>query len=496
MSTQEQEPTSHLQSDRTRRLTVASHWIVILLAIPLWWSVTNIERLSLPRSRVARIANKQLRSTINILVDEGDLRRDLEAEFEVRAQNFPQLGNHLDLRFISEQINPASSEVTYRVNLAKDPQESQVTLGDRSISFPAGNKPQEALVPQIAETLQALLLPPSTSAQELRVIQYAPRYRLAFTLLNEDASVGGAIMGWEIASAINRYLSSSLERLHVLHNFTIESQVQFHAPLAFDPDTADNGKEYVLDQERLKTFVNSAEWTLASSVSNDPVLHFVLFIPSAARRPLRIVQENGAPSKSNAFIVPQWGGIIIHNPPDHDHLNQYLTAPDLSAIFTTFRTQLLALLGVPQFPANVVDTGEGISSWNLDAMLRRRAAENTKGSLEALGSIVKLVDRIKGMPIKNDVKGDFIEALEELDQVYSSAVESPEAALLHSSRAHTLSSRAFFNPGMLAMLYFPAEHTYAVYTPLFAPAAVPLFVAIVREFKDWKKRRQDKTKKE
>lgn len=30
---------------------------------------------------------------------------------------------------------------------------------------------------------------------------------------------------------------------------------------------------------------------------------------------------------------------------------------------------------------------------------------------------------------------------------------------------------------MLALLYFPAEHKYAVYTPLFASAVIPLIVA-------------------
>ncbi len=45
----------------------------------------------------------------------------------------------------------------------------------------------------------------------------------------------------------------------------------------------------------------------------------------------------------------------------------------------------------------------------------------------------------------------------------------------------TRASRAFFYPGMLAMLYFPAEHKYAVYTPLFASAVVPLVAAVVRE---------------
>lgn len=53
--------------------------------------------------------------------------------------------------------------------------------------------------------------------------------------------------------------------LSVLHNFTIETQVQYHAPLAFSPheNELENGsKEYRLDQDQLKTFVNSAEWSL------------------------------------------------------------------------------------------------------------------------------------------------------------------------------------------------------------------------------------------
>ena len=40
---------------------------------------------------------------------------------------------------------------------------------------------------------------------------------------------------------------------------------------------------------------------------------------------------------------------------------------------------------------------------------------------------------------------------------------------------------------MLALLYFPAEHKYAVYTPLFASAVIPLFVAGLREITAWRK---------
>lgn len=115
-------------------------------------------------------------------------------------------------------------------------------------------------------------------------MKYAPRYRLAFTLLNEDAASGQGVFTWDVREAIDGtytpfdaprrvnsvildYLKSSLGRLSILHNFTIESQVQFHAPLAFQPRaiTVQGYEAHGLTPEDLTVFVNSAEWTLCES---------------------------------------------------------------------------------------------------------------------------------------------------------------------------------------------------------------------------------------
>jgi len=96
-----------------------------------------------------------------------------------------------------------------------------------------------------------------------------------------------------------------------------------------------------------------------------------------------------------------------------------------------------------------------------------------------LESIVKLVHQIQGMPVKADVQKDVIDSLEYLEKMHSSG--SALLKLQHSIQALILSSRAFFNPGMLAMLYFPPEHKYAVYTPLFAPISAPLLVTTIKE---------------
>jgi len=52
---------------------------------------------------------------------------------------------------------------------------------------------------ELAKTLTSLLVPYSFPTDpDRRVVQYSPRYRLAFSLLNEDAAVGGSVLRWNI----------------------------------------------------------------------------------------------------------------------------------------------------------------------------------------------------------------------------------------------------------------------------------------------------------
>ena len=200
--------------------------------------------------------------------------------------------------------------------------------------------------------------------------------------------------------------------------------------------------------------------------------------------------------ESNAFILPQWGGIVVQNflPDMSSHL--HMTSDHLESTFVAFSLQLFALLGAPELPKGVVSLDSTpLSKWQMDSLLRQRSQENVVSTTETLRSIVKLVDQIENMPVKEDVKGDIQDALDSLELAYESS-DSAESALEHSARALTLSSRAFFNPGMLALLYFPPEHTYAIYAPLFAPVSLPLIAPVVRELIAWRKARRAKQKVE
>lgn len=48
---------------------------------------------------------------------------------------------------------------------------------------------------------------------------------------------------------------------------------------------------------------------------------------------------------------------------------------------------------------------------------------------------------------------------------------------------------AFFAPNMVAMLYFPDEHKYAIYLPLFLPVLLPVFTGLRAELRHLRAKR-------
>ncbi|CAE6510829.1 unnamed protein product [Rhizoctonia solani] len=492
-TTPSQTPASY-PHDKGRFKIIIAYWTVLIVAAPVWWVLTTVQRLPLPVAQVKEVGSKHIRIPIDVNVDVTDglcdattLAAKLQIAWDKTHGTEPSdIWSVLDVRMGAlgshrPDISHAVYNITVRYGYDNDP----AIVHDRSFEVFSRSGCDGQLVDKVSSSLRALLTPP-THNTELRVAQYSPRYRLAFSLLNEDASFGGAVSSWTVERAIKEYLQPTLNELNILHNFTIESQVQFYAPLTTEPVPAQDG--YALNQEQLTIFVNSAEWSLSSSVSNDPVLHFVLFVPSLARRPLYIQDSQGKITQFNSFLVPQWGGIAILNPTFKGSENLVLAPHDLKPIFHTFRRQLEGLLGVPALPPPVglrldrgIDSKQVLSGWQLDTLLRRRALENIQGSVQTLNSIVGLAGQIENMPVGPSVRDDVLSALDELSQTHNAT--HPTQTLTHSALSLQLASRAFFNPNMVGLLYFPAEHKYAVYTPLFAPIAVPLVVSVIRELK-------------
>lgn len=98
----------------TRRIIILSFWLVIVFAVPLWWTATSIQRLPLPSASVLAESDKQLEFTVTLNIDNSlaqrdatilsDLKEGLESRIgrEYTRWNGIQIG--LDQGFVPEGV--------------------------------------------------------------------------------------------------------------------------------------------------------------------------------------------------------------------------------------------------------------------------------------------------------------------------------------------------------------------------------------------------------
>ena len=55
---------------------------------------------------------------------------------------------------------------------------------------------------------------------------------------------------------------------------------------------------------------------IASHVSQLPSLNFLVYIPKMSEYPLHIRQSSKSSDSTDTFLVAQWGGVMIYNPPE------------------------------------------------------------------------------------------------------------------------------------------------------------------------------------
>lgn len=130
-------------------------------------------------------------------------------------------------------------------------------------------------------------------------------------------------------------------------------------------------------------------------------------------------------------------------------------------------------------------------------MIRARTLENVVNAISTLKSLAQLVDEIPNMVVQDHINIKVRESLDSLAHV-SQALRQEDyiKALQYSIHAIELAEKAFFDPTMVSMLYFPDEHKYAIYMPLFVPISVPLIMALLKQVKLLKQQQQKKKKTE
>jgi phosphatidylinositol glycan class S len=310
--------------------------------------------------------------------------------------------------------------------------------------------------------------------QSTRAFKYAPTYHLTFSLFTPK-SVPSA---WDIEAALRQYMAPLLDSFSTISNFTVDTQLQLYAtfsPSIQQPEYDESIKAWTLRKEDLSGFINAAEWPLSPSIGHGPTVNFALYIPEANQSPL-LIKDSGASS----WLVPQWGGVAILNPPPSAEGAApltVLTKEGLAPAMQTFSNQLVSLLGLPQTPSSL--------PLRLSTLTRVRATSLIFSASSTLGALAQVYQKLPSIPVPDSVAKSVDLALSHLQQACGQLREGRfQGALEHARIADGEAEKAFFERSMVGQVYFPDEHKVAVYLPLLGPIAVPLIMAALKEIKN------------
>ncbi|XP_047176201.1 GPI transamidase component PIG-S [Vigna umbellata] len=329
------------------------------------------------------------------------------------------------------------------------------------------------------------------------------RIVLSFSLLNADPR--DWIYDWNFREIDKTLLQPVIEALQPIANISVESQVLYHTPKSSFSYWDDKHGSHIFTAKDLPFFVNSNEWHLDTSVAaggRSKVLQLVVYIPSAKECPLQLKLPNGDISKTNGFISPMWGGVVVWNPQScikdlesNDPVRNTISHQDLQMLFEVLMGQLRQLLGLKSDNLYVGESGtsillgseRGFTEWELDVLSRKHICFNLLSCATTLGSLSRLVQSLPRMIIMDEIGKQVKFSLEAAKFAQSNAsIGIYDASAVSSRQSRSLAEDAFFHPSIMSISYYSFEHCFAIYSPFFLPVIMHVLLGALREWKRYK----------
>ncbi|KAA0720312.1 GPI transamidase component PIG-S [Triplophysa tibetana] len=376
-----------------------------------------------------------------------------------------------------------------------DPQVEQIV---NTMSFS-----HQDIIAALSDRVRLAKVTKESMADSMRAIKSSPGYEITFSLLNPDPKSHN--VHWNIEGAVHSYVQPLLNKLAPIANFSVDSQILYFAVLGVNPRFDNNVSAYTLSADSLSHVINPVEARLGSNAaSSNPVLNFLLYVPDAHHSPLFIKDRSKRGAPSNAFHSPRWGGIMVYNVNDMYEPEAQLPVDiniNMAKVMGVFLAQLRLMLGVQHThppPGFMLQSpgSAGLADWELDRLLWSRSVENIATASTTITSLAQLLDQIGNIVINDNIAQQVSNAVTSLQ----SAVAELEAgnlalALQYSREAILASERAFFNPSLLHLLYFPDDQKFAIYIPLFLPMCVPIVLSLLKIVKETRRMRAEKQAK-
>ncbi|XP_037736518.1 GPI transamidase component PIG-S [Chelonia mydas] len=539
---------------RGKRAALAFAAVALVLGLPLWWKTTETYRASLPYAGISALGSLRFQLTVPVSVVfakgalPGAQQRRLPFADTKEEESLLNSKTSVTSRY---ETTYRSATVTEQAALAlatvKEADAALLPLQDSLGALTVYVIPETSpLLPQgvgvyigkhrsavmrctqgpgdvlaavsawVQQIVQAMSFTTDSIATALsdrvpmdqlgtdtrRPFKSSLGYEITFSLLNPDPKSHN--VHWDIEAAVNSYVQPFLDKLGSVANFSVDSQILYYAVLGVSPRFDKASSSFILSALSLPHVINPVEARLGSSATSlYPVLNFLLYVPERVHSPLYIQDTDGAAVGTNAFHSPRWGGIMVYNI-DHPVADK---APlplwvdvDMVRVMEVFLAQLRLLFGISQvsLPEEFLlesPGNDGLTDWELDRLLWTRTVENIATVSTTLTSLAQLLDKIGNIVIKDDVASEVYHAVASAQTAMLELASGHLGSAFQASKeAVTSSERAFFDPSLLHLLYFPDDQKFAIYIPLFLPMAVPILLSLVKILREAKQSKKEPTK--
>ncbi|XP_050439968.1 GPI transamidase component PIG-S-like [Adelges cooleyi] len=480
-----------------RNISSAVYTVILLvIGIPLWWRMTEVQRHSLPYAKISELETRNVVITTDVFVftqnplDTDRIINEIKlgfnsTMFEINAERSTLVKKSDSLNQLEAITTPLGS-----LHLIETDNVDDILVGlGRNVYFPP-----DTSIWLLTDTLKRLLqtdalsdsmlsmLSPRQHSENEQVVADRQRrvrpssdYNILLTVVNPEPD--NLKVTWTPVIPINRYLMPLLNQLKLIANFSVQSQWLYLIDLIQKPINL-NGT-FVLDKNQAQYIITPLEKKLGSGVSKNPCIHFVVYVAPCAYTPLYFYENNRLTS---AMMSARWGGVqFVNANPEACNKTKSFTPDDLS-VMTPIVTQFHSLIGVSDVSKQVSVIplkSSTLRAWQLDSMYRLKIIEQYTNARVTLTSLSKLLGEISNIVIIEEVGKAVTESVDAALSVLQSIEDGRlEDALEYSRIAFKTSEFAFTHPSLLALLYFPDDQKYAVYIPLFLPVMIPVIMSL------------------
>ena len=336
----------------------------------------------------------------------------------------------------------------------------------------------------------------------------SPEYEVLISIVNPRPDL--QTLHWNVKQASERYLRPFFNEFSDLSNFTLKSQWKYQVELKYGSQQIKDGstveRHFAMDYDSLPHIITSIERKLGTDVANKPCIHLVVYAPPCQLAPVHIYKDSQRVSNFSfdSFISAKWGGIVIANPSDNvcssapsDELHQIHIHSHEVMDFVLYELRKIFELEI-EFPVTsaVVESLNQVAPrlWEKDMYLRNGAIHLITSATSTLQSLIKLLDDIKNIVIGDHVAAEIHRAHENLVQAKNYLlINDIHQAVKYAREAFIAAEKAFNDPSLLELLYFPEEQKYAIYIPLYLPIMIPVIFSLSAVKKYFKKGQQEKS---